>query len=520
MKVLLVDDERLVLERVRGMLDGPGHGYEIAATATNGRSALRLCEELRPSIVIADIRMPVMDGLALIRAAAERELGSVFVIMSAFEDFDCARQAIGLGNVAGYLVKHEMDRSRLLDAMRKAADAWRTEEKRRRTERTGLLKRAFVDGETAALAEGEFRPPYAVALAQEDMPFVPSASPVWGEAGLPASVWPEDADEPDADDPHWTKVGEFVLRPAQLVSVYAQKNNRPVSSRESFRRLAFDLQSRLNGRLNRSVSLFYSFVERDFASLPGALQRVEAAACHAVFCGRGALLCADDLPLAIADPTSRLASRALRPVHPGLAAEAIRQLDAERFESVFNRLFETIVRPIWDLPLLYETVHAVTSAGSELLAARGMAALEPLDPRRFEPVYDIGELRERLRSWIGDIRSSASDRPHLSGKLLKAVRYMQDHFHEDINIEDVAYSLGISASYLHQLFKREMNRTFLDYLTELRIERAKRILDSEDAKMTDVCARVGYRSPQHFSQVFRKATGLSPHQYRDGAGVR
>jgi two-component system response regulator YesN len=53
-------------------------------------------------------------------------------------------------------------------------------------------------------------------------------------------------------------------------------------------------------------------------------------------------------------------------------------------------------------------------------------------------------------------------------------------------------------------------------LTEVRIEQAKRILSREDAKMADVCARVGYRSPQHFSQVFKKATGVPPHLFRHG----
>lgn len=532
---MLVDDERIALDRLRHMLDWARHGYEIAGTATNGRSALRLCEEIRPQIVIADIRMPVMDGLALIRAAAERKLGAVFVIMSAYEDFEYARQAIALGNVSRYLIKHEMEPGLLLEALRKAGEDWTAGDRRRRLERSRLLKRALADGGAAAdwaaeLGPGtgsDFRPPYAVALAQEDAPFGLAAD--LGLAGLSlglslgcdgvpaaalACACAGDELEPPSDHPDWTPVGEFELDRARLVAVYAQAN-RAAPKSESFRELAAALRSRLASRLNRSVSIFYSFHEDDLSSLSRTVRRVEAAARHAVFCGAGALVCADSLPIGFAnDP--RPAARAAPPAELAEAAEAIRRLDAERTESAVNRLFEAIVRPQWDLSLLHETIRVLTAAGNEVLAARGLPAEEPLDPRRAGPALDLGSVRKRLKDWIAAVCAAAGGRQRLSGKLQKAIRYIGEHYHEDINIEDVAYTLGISASYLHQLFKREMDRTFLDVLTEVRIEQAKRILSREDAKMADVCARVGYRSPQHFSQVFKKATGVPPHLFRHG----
>jgi two-component system response regulator YesN len=105
---------------------------------------------------------------------------------------------------------------------------------------------------------------------------------------------------------------------------------------------------------------------------------------------------------------------------------------------------------------------------------------------------------------------------HLSTKLQKALRFIHEHYDEDISIDHVSYAIGISASYLHQLCKKELNQTFLEYLTDYRIHQAKRILTLENIKMTEVATKVGYRSPQHFSQVFKKKTGMLPHQYRDG----
>jgi len=514
MKVVLVDDERIALERVGNLIEWSRHGYEMAATATNGKSALRLCEQIRPQIVIADIRMPVMDGLDLIRAASERKLGVKFIIMSAYEDFDFARQAIALGNVSGYLIKHELDRDRLLQALHKAKLAWRADEQQRRIERARQLKRALAGGEALAPAGGEFHPPFALALMQEDLPFAPVPPADGGTACAAAFRWPEDDLLPPAHHPDWAPVGELALDRSRYIAVYARRARTAAPGRESFRELAAGLQGRIRSRFRRPFSLFYSFHDEGLSTLSRSLQRVEAAARHAVFCGKDALMCADDLPLGDGDGSSP-PLRGARTAELARLAETIRQLDADRIVSAINRLFDMTVRPYWNLPLLHETIRTATAAASELLAAKGLPAEDALDPRRGVPAYHIDQVRSRLIDWIVGVCSAASPYRNLSGKLRKAVCYIGEHYHEDINIEDVAYSLGISSSYLHQLFKRELNRTFLDYLTERRIKQAKLILLHEDAKMAEVAARVGYRSPQHFSQVFKRVAGMPPHEFRE-----
>ncbi|MDB4868171.1 MAG: two component transcriptional regulator, AraC family [Cohnella sp.] len=154
----------------------------------------------------------------------------------------------------------------------------------------------------------------------------------------------------------------------------------------------------------------------------------------------------------------------------------------------------------------------------EFRAKRGLPKLDPLDPLTGEPVYHIDDIVHRYVRLFGDTVSSSSALSGISGKLVKAMRYIHEHYQDDIGTEDVSAATGFSASYLHQLFKRELDRTFLDYLTEFRVEQAKRILRTENTKMAHVATRVGYRSPQHFSQVFKRLTGTLPHQYRDGGG--
>lgn len=91
--------------------------------------------------------------------------------------------------------------------------------------------------------------------------------------------------------------------------------------------------------------------------------------------------------------------------------------------------------------------------------------------------------------------------------------YLSEHYAEDINLESVADRVGLHPSYLSSLFRKEENITFLNYLTNIRVEEAKRLL-REGRKVHYIARSVCYRSEQYFSSVFKKRTGLSPADYR------
>ena len=108
LKVLLVDDEPLVLIGLQGMLDWNKLGWEIVGTARNGKEALELVRERCPDLVLCDIKMPVMGGLALAKKCQELDLGlPVFIMLTSYEEFDYVKQSINLG-VLEYLVKLDL----------------------------------------------------------------------------------------------------------------------------------------------------------------------------------------------------------------------------------------------------------------------------------------------------------------------------------------------------------------------------------------------------------------------------
>ncbi|MFC4102531.1 helix-turn-helix domain-containing protein [Paenibacillus xanthanilyticus] len=510
MKVVLVDDERIALDHMRTLIPWEDIGYEIAAAATNGRSALRLCEEHRPQIMVVDIRMPVMDGLELIQAVAERGWGVKFIVMSAYEDFNYARQAISLGCVSSYLVKHEVDREKLVRELAKAKHAWELDERQRQLARSEQLKEAFLRGGRAS-REPFGRPPLCALFLQADAPFAPIPTAAEPQDAGGTIGWTE-ACRQMAEQSGWARIGEFSHGAGRLVALFEQHDRGAPLQRDAFRAFASALQRKLCDLHSRTISLYYAFECADGAHLPEAMRKAEYAARHAVFAGRGALACADDLPLPSAATAMDVHGRSR---WLDESASCLKQDDFVGFETAVTKLFDDLARPVWDLPGLYEAVGALSVLYRDRLAAAGLPEADPLDPRVAGPLYDAAAIRERLIQAFGALREQGTAAlRRLSPKLLQALRFLHAHFQDDIGIEDVAQASGISVRYVHDLFKRELCRTFLDYLTEYRVKQAKLILMREDAKMTEVSARVGYRSPQHFSQVFKRLTGMLPHQFR------
>ena len=117
-KLLIVDDEEIELDGMAELIDWQSAGYELVGTAINGKRGLALLEEKHPDIVITDIKMPVMDGLAMIRAAQEQNADTVFVVLSGYGDYEYTSQAMQLG-IRHYILK-PCDESKILPVLEQA----------------------------------------------------------------------------------------------------------------------------------------------------------------------------------------------------------------------------------------------------------------------------------------------------------------------------------------------------------------------------------------------------------------
>lgn len=121
----------------------------------------------------------------------------------------------------------------------------------------------------------------------------------------------------------------------------------------------------------------------------------------------------------------------------------------------------------------------------------------------------LQSLQEKELRRIREERDRENTRP-----IRVAKKYVQEHYREPITLEDVCAMTGFSVSYFSLLFKKETGEGFAKYLSNVRVDRAKELLQDTDLPISEVCREVGYSDMKHFVQLFRKATGLNPGQYR------
>ena len=99
----------------------------------------------------------------------------------------------------------------------------------------------------------------------------------------------------------------------------------------------------------------------------------------------------------------------------------------------------------------------------------------------------------------------------------KAVRYIEENFHLGLSLEDVAQQVYLSPCYFSRLFKQVKGWSFSEYLTQVRMEEARRLLINTDCQISEIASRIGYRDARYFSQVFKRNEGCTPISYRRDA---
>lgn len=127
---------------------------------------------------------------------------------------------------------------------------------------------------------------------------------------------------------------------------------------------------------------------------------------------------------------------------------------------------------------------------------------------------DLNELKSEIIAYIEDHLYDVVEVGNVKDIIRKARKYVDMHYDEELTIKDLAYKVGINSNYLSTLFKKETGKTFTKYLTDMRIDNAKKLLVDTEANVAQISKSVGYHDPGYFYRVFKKQTGQTPLAYR------
>ncbi|WP_435170506.1 response regulator transcription factor [Paenibacillus glycanilyticus] len=501
-KVLLVDDEPMIREGLRTLLEWESLGYEVVDTAANGKDALQKCEQHELDLIIVDIRMPEMNGLELIRTIRENGGTMHVLILSGYADFEYAKQAI-VQRIDGYLLK-PVDEDELMDylqSLRKELDLEYETRRKSLDERQGNaeddLKRLLVEG-TASPSLSQL-----------------SASPDWKEFELLLVKTHERNEEETAG--------------------YAQIKHR-LSERleQSGAGLAIAMEPYLLILLNKGLDN-ERFRRETHAIIADACEGL--ASDFTVVSGGKAACCAD-LPAVYKKALERMKNRFFlesgqimaedphlptgsgdcKPDLTGTAEKLYLALEIVNREAIRQQIEESA-----------EAMKAMGFGEAEMKAAfveLVSAVLDKLASKR--PELPVRDYRQRIPELFGEYRMSsltrlvtaiidqiadALDNSSADKQINRMIDLIHRNYKENLKMETLAELFNYNSAYLGKLFKQVTGENFNTYLDKVRMEQAKILLE-QGLKVYQVAEMVGYANVDYFHSKFRKYVGSSPSVFR------
>ncbi len=502
--VLLVDDEEMVTQGLARFVPWTEAGYEVAGTATSVARALAFLENHPVDLVITDIQMPVQNGIELLRILKEQYPQIKTIILSGYSEFSYAQQALRLGAL-DYLTKpiNFGAMKQLLEKVRSTLDA----ENRQQNEE-GCVQEMLAQTLIMNYVNGY---PYdrkrAAACLDVENPITVVRMIGKGKVALPDTVAREFQQifcpcrivSPSnheflavlecsrASVTLHKEIDSFIAQhggTVQLCAGVSEEQNGYELVRLAARQATKAMHYQ-NARSAAGVTfyeqvreIFLSTGDRDLNGASSIRELVEM--------------------LAVPEKRPQLLSQFTGTLYSVGNKQNRSLIQAQRF---CTELLVEIDASIQDLNLPNYPRHVLLSETLvEALGAESLVEINACMTQYFQ------QLLERLQQ---------IDETRMAGELVDRVKgYIGAHLAENITLSVLAEIFYVSPVYLSRLFKKKTGTNFVEYLTALRIEKAKQYLNDPHLKVYHVAEMVGYDNPRYFARLFKEATGMVPQEYR------
>lgn len=522
LRALLVDDEPFILKGLCAMLDWEAQGFCVAGTAENGRQALAFLREKPVDLIIADIRMPEMDGLELLKTIREHHISDArFVFLSGIGDFSFAQEAIRL-RCTEYILK-PVQKSDLLRLLADTASSVKKEERRKL--QSTRMEEAFYARSMVALLMGKY-----------DDADLKNVRARLGETQDCQYVGMEAADSENERTTEDDKRAFQRKLYRACLEFIGDEGSRYCIFSVTQRKGCYD------------VGILYCGALRGLRGMDGHdfFERLRAFASHAVHSPvmyyAGCRV--HELTQLSESYRTAFVARTCRSFKPGKATVwfenkmkgrppatldksvldaligAVAANDRPGIASHVAELYTQIRHTDLDEDLIhldidYFLFHLVH------LAARQDANIDQEDILRYisENAFDRdvthGSEQHFLRfateyaAYLASLRNKCA-----RGVLAKIEREIETHYAEDLSLKTLGEKYYLNSAYLGQLFKKQFGVSFKSYLTNLRVEKAAGILLQTDEKVYKVAEKVGYRDIDYFIDRFVEIKGCTPTKFR------
>lgn len=527
-RIMLADDEGIVIDSLKFIIEKEfGNQCEIAFAKT-GRSVIELAGSFHPDIAIMDIQMPGINGIDAMKEIRKQDSHVIFIVMSAYDKFDYAKEALKLG-VVDYITK-PMEKTRVISVLKKSMDMVDQE----RTQRSNdLMVKEKLETVVPIIENGLV---YSILFQEyftqdienyknilgitEDHFYMLSL--VYGDeqegnyltnavgSGVKMQKYYQEVRENIKEYFPNAVVGMAMANKIAVLIPYKSDMdyNERIELIEKSRELARRMRRKINisfrigignvGQI-RDMAKSYNDAQRALVLTTGSVAHVDDLSLHCEYEG--------DYPVA-------LEKELFEHLEKGDIQKTV--ASAEKFFSWMvsvddadreNTKLKVLELVLWAEKIAYE---------------KGGRTYSFFERKNYlNTISKMNSEDEALRTWfVEKLENVCQNILHnYDDKSLslvgKAKEYIRNNYQKDISLTDVSREVDISPYYFSKVFKEETGENFIEYLTSVRMEQAKILLKKPELSMKEICSMTGYADPNYFSRSFKKNVGVTPTEYKE-----
>lgn len=511
LSVLLVDDEIFFRQGLRALVNWEACGFEVVGEQDNGEDAFHFIVNERPDVVITDIRMPEFDGLELIQKVIQEEkLTTKFIIVSGYDEFKYAQQAVKYG-VCDFLLK-PIDEGTLETTLVQLAETINRESQKSRQSTTQQNQELLNQLALGTISEQQLLEVYhTMGLNPDEEHYYVLIEHHYHSAQNQGQLSHTQMQQ-------MMNIIQSLLPDMTIHMMFPQRGQFGIIVPQRFLRQNGSIHNfvkQLHNRLavNQQLHIYYSEKCTGVHFLGEAYRGARNAAQFKYI---------DDRQLF---DNAELKQHELRTImlpsdaYKGLLHE-IEQHNEAGVKRELDGLLEQFGKQRCSVEAIKATIHKLVADCLHIVQTM------QIDKNRLTHLNELigweaaymnrATLRELLLSFAYDCsRCIAEERKEIAkGGIQRIKKYIDIHYAEPISLKSIAAQFYINPVYLGQLFKKNYQLYFNEYLLQLRIQEAKKLLRQTDLKIYEVADKVGFSHPEYFVSQFEKLEKLSPTAYR------
>lgn len=533
-KVLIIDDESIIRKGIKNIINWKNLECEVCADACDGIEGLELIKLHRPDIIITDIRMPGLDGLSMIKQVKMLVPNAKIIILTGFRDFDYVHEAIKCGAFDFLLKPTKIE------------------------ELTGVLTKAvkeFNDQKLKFLEVDKFKRLYeqSIPVLREKFLYDIIYGIITNEDEIDEKmklfnikisnfvlvIMENDFDEKSTSsqyDKHLCQFGivnsfeevfaekyeviSIMLNTSRVGFIIQKSDKTPIDIHEVSEKCG-ELQEVINNGFGFTVTIAVSSNGTNAMELTDKLKECLGSLEYKSYIGNNSIIQYSDLNSFFRyDDYSALEN------YQKQLLERIKAGNNELVKITTQNISKYVNTNKINISYLknfyYSTLSSINNIRISVLAidadkkheeGKDIASLLKLIDK-CDSVDELNSLLEEVSVRIAS-RVNSFNNKSLKLILRKAIDYIHEHYNEQVTLNEVAENIYVSTFYISRMFKKELGISFVDYLNDVRIEKAKELLKDVKYKTYEVAELVGIPDPHYFSKIFKKYAGMTPSEYKE-----